>query len=215
MIIAAIDGACRRNGTPDCVSAGGVFMSFEDGTCSTVSTHEYNSTNQRGELHALLLAIVNISYFKQEAQILTDSEYIFNAMTKQWYTRWSHYGWRTANGDDVKNKDLWQRIYAAMLECPVEIHFYHIKGHCIPFGKVTATNLLHIDPSGRKLLDKVEEQFELVKNQKQKNFDAAQYLSYKNNGFELSADILKRFITFNTVADAVATKAVEIADRER
>lgn len=215
MIIAAIDGACRRNGTPDCVSAGGVFMYFEDGTCSTVSTHEYNSTNQRGELHALLLAIVNISYFKQEAQILTDSEYIFNTMTKQWYTRWSHYGWRTANGDDVKNKDLWQRIYAAMLECPVEIHFYHIKGHCIPFGKVTATNLLHIDPSGCKLLDKVEEQFELVKNQKQKNFDAAQYLSYKNNGFELSADILKRFITFNTVADAVATKAVEIADRER
>lgn len=215
MIIMAIDGACRRNGTPDCVSAGGIFMSFEDGTYSTASTHEYRSTNQRGELLALLSAITNAVLFNQETCIITDSEYIFNAMTKQWYNRWHDNGWLTASGDEVKNKDLWQDIYQRIQWCDIEVHFYHIKGHCIPFGKVTADRLLSSDTSGKSLLDNVTEQFERVKTNKVQNLKAAQSLSYKNNGFELPEDTLKLFITFNTVADAVATKAVEIADRER
>ena len=28
MLVIAIDGACRRNGKPDCVSAGGVFIMY-------------------------------------------------------------------------------------------------------------------------------------------------------------------------------------------
>ena len=96
-----------------------------------------------------------------------------------------------------------------------EVHFYHIKGHCIPFGKVTAENALFFDSSGELLLNKVSEKFEQVKGTRQDIFAAAQQLSEKNNGFKLPEKVFKRFVVFNTVADAIATHAVEIADRER
>ena len=60
MLTISIDGACRRNGKPDCTASGGVFYyGNTDGVkrCGVLSAYEYNSTNQRGELLALLKAL--------------------------------------------------------------------------------------------------------------------------------------------------------------
>ena len=62
MLLISIDGACRRNGKPDCVSAGGVFIQQFDSKLnlqqtSILSNYETASTNQRGELLALLTAL--------------------------------------------------------------------------------------------------------------------------------------------------------------
>ena len=214
-MIMAIDGACRRNGKPNCTAAGGVFVMHPDGSTAVISCSEQESTNQRGELSALLMALQYATCQQYEVQLITDSEYIFNAMTKQWYSRWRAYGWTTAAGDPVKNKDIWQQVCDIMENSTNEVHFYHIKGHCIPFGKVTAENALFFDSSGELLLNKVSEKFEQIKDTRQDIFAAAQQLSEKNNGFKLPEKVFKRFVVFNTVADAIATHAVEIADRER
>lgn len=220
----AIDGACRRNGKPDCVAAGGVFVTGIDDTGvvgrATKSVYEYGSTNQRGELLALLKALKVVFKRKCEAQIVTDSEYLFNAMTKQWYRSWQSGGWLTRDGYEVKNKDIWEQIaeYANMLERDdIEVLFYHIKGHCIPFGAVTACRSLEEDPTGEKLYGLVCEKFDLVSTAKADLFKYASDLSIKNNGFALphSNPLFKALVVANVVADAIATKAVEEADNRR
>ncbi len=224
MRVIAIDGACRRNGKPDCTSSGGVFVQVLNGwreyvTSEVLSTHEYASTNQRGELLALLLALDNACMAKDaDTFIITDSEYIFNAMTKAWFVRWYNNNWKTAAGESVKNSDIWLEIFMAMRRCEeadVLLHFYHIKGHCIPFGRVTADNLLARDPSGKLLLDEVHKKFSTCKSTKQDVFAAAQELSERNNGFKLPDEIFESFVVANVVADAIATKTVEAADSSR
>lgn len=223
MIIYAIDGACRRNGKPDCTSSGGVFCYLDTGDgkfCKSFSTYEYGSTNQRGELLALRAALIDIqeSAEHSDVYIVTDSEYIFNAMTKEWYVSWERKGWRTAAGDCVKNSDIWHDIcyiMAAINNMGIEPVFYHIKGHCIPFGRVTADNLLTRDPSGKQLLKEVAKKFEACKDTKADVFEAAQQLSERNNGFRFPDDAFKKMVVCNVMADAVATMAVDDADARR
>lgn len=198
-MIIAIDGAARNNGKPHCVSAGGLYI--RDYGCSqALATFETRSTNQRGEMLALRLAM---QYAANDTFIITDSEYLFNAMTKNWCDKWAHNGWRTASGDLVKNMDLWQQIHAIRKD----VNFYHIKGHCISLGKVTAARLLATDYSGELLYQEALKKFD----SSTKDFSAVQELSIKNNGFRLDPGILRTFIALNTVADAIATKEVEQA----
>lgn len=221
MQLISIDGACRRNGKPDCVSAGGVFVQrIRPGYVPetlTMSICEHSSTNQRGELSALYLALQYLQAHLVDAIIVTDSEYLFNAMTKKWYDNWANKGWLTATGEPVKNIDLWKNIASVIheVELSSDVAFYHIKGHCISFGKVTATKLLDEDLSGKTLLRQVTNKFVDSASDKFGTFKAAQELSVKNNGYELPDDVFKRFVIANTMADAIATRAVEIADRER
>ena len=219
MYLISIDGACRRNGQPDCTAAGGVFIQWAEpgekhlAAVDTFGVHEYNSTNQRGELLALLEALLFLKKADSEAQILTDSEYIFNAMTKEWPSRWDANGWLTASGEPVKNEDLWKKVLTASRSVPNEVSYFHIKGHVIPFGAVTARNAL-ADESGGYLACLVKEKYDKIAHTKQAALEHASALSERNNGFRLTPDILKRFVVANVVADAVATKAVEDADRK-
>lgn len=220
----SIDGACRRNGKPDCTASGGVFIQqFDDAqrrvACHTLSAYEYNSTNQRGELLALLKAIEFIYSADMEALVVTDSEYIFNAMTKNWYGSWMSNDWKTRSGDPVKNQDIWMEIAHAMQLCEyrrdIDITFYHVKGHCIPFGRVTADNALTKDATGSTLHGLVQRRFDEVAPTKKTVFDAALELSKRNNGFEPVLATFKEWVVANVVADAIATKVVDAADSLR
>lgn len=224
MLFISIDGACRRNGKPDCTASGGVFVQqFDENhnrvACHALCAYEYNSTNQRGELLALLKAIEFIYAADTEALVVTDSEYIFNAMTKRWYVSWMNNDWRTRSGDPAKNKDIWTAIAHAMQLCEyrrdIDITFYHVKGHCIPFGKVTADTALTRDDTGALLHSMVLDRYDSVAPAKKAVFDAALELSVRNNGFEPAPDSFREWVVANVVADAIATKAVEAADRLR
>lgn len=212
MLLIAIDGACRRNGKPDCIAAGGVFIQHlaDNGVVSTaaLSNYEHGSTNQRGELLALLTSLDYIYTANQPALLVTDSEYLFNAMTKNWVTNWSCKGWLTAAGEPVKNRDIWESILHAYNKC-VDITFYHIKGHCIPFGDVTAKKLLEQDRSGKALHKEVLIKYDTSKRDK---LDAANELSVRNNGFAFEEHNLKMFVAANIVADTIATVCVDAAD---
>lgn len=215
----AIDGACRRNGKPDCVSSGGVFIQRHteaDVFLHTLTDYEIQSTNQRGELIALLAALNYIYNFNDSAQVITDSEYIFNTMSKEWFNGWESRGWKTAVNEPVKNSDLWSEIvnyYRMCVDKGIDITFYHIKGHCIPFGKVTANKLLDEDKSGAALYNAISEKYDSVASTtRAEKIKEANELSKRNNGFVLDDEILKAFIVMNTMADAIATKCVDEAD---
>ena len=223
MLRIAIDGACRRNGKPDCISSGGVYVHRLNAD-GTVQDHglfaltEEKSTNQRGELLALHRALRYIFDMQDDAIIITDSEYIFNTMTKNWCDRWDSNGWKTASGEQVKNRDLWEKIYAVakfLSDTGRDVSYYHIKGHCIPFGAVTADRLLSEDDTGEKLYKEVQKKFDAVASTKKDIFAKAQKLSEVNNGFELAPDIFKEFVVMNTVVDAIASTEVTNIDAHR
>lgn len=219
MLVISIDGACRRNGKPNCVSAGGVFIMHYNNALELTHTalksnYELESTNQRGEMLALLTAIDYVYDSKQSAQVITDSEYLFNTMTKNWCGNWANKGWITSTGEPVKNKDIWLQIKHAHDRClaeGIELIFYHVKGHTIPFGKVTAQRLLAQDSSGSALYEAVKQKYYKVKDEKDVLGKVAE-LSEKNNGFVPTGEILERFVVTNIIADAVATRCVEAAD---
>jgi|WetSurMetagenome_2_1015567.scaffolds.fasta_scaffold288534_2 ribonuclease HI len=227
MTIIAIDGACRRNGKPDCISAGGVFVcqiNKDTDKFAKLSGYELNSTNQRGELSALILALTYImklnythSPFETGTQIITDSEYLFNSMTKEWYKNWQRKGWLTAVNEPVKNRDLWEKISSLSAQCEetgTEVNYYYIKGHCLSIGAVTAQTSLKKDTTGEDLYKLIEDQYSAKQYTPKiiELLDNAQTLSLKNNGFRLNDKTLRRFVVFNLMADRIATECADAAN---
>lgn len=211
----AIDGACRGNGKPDCVSTGAAVVQkinndYTEGALSIYYAKDFNSTNQRGELKGMLQALLFVEKFadpNEEVQIITDSEYIFNTLTKQWYRSWRNSNWITSQGNDVKNQDLWKRLVEVYEHVEERIIFYHTKGHCLSVGAVTANNLLSADMTGEALLqvvkDKYDADFSSAKTQER--LTTMKELCARNMGFEPTPDIVKTFVVMNTMADLAAS----------
>ena len=219
MLLVAIDGACRRNGKPSCISASSAFimnyneyLQLEETTI--LSGYEKGSTNQRGELIALLLALDYVCNSKQDARIITDSEYIFNAMTKNWFNTWENNNWTTATGTPVKNQDLWllvKDLYDKYYENDIDVVFYHIKGHTMHFNKKLAKQSIIADVSGRRLYDAVSQKY-LEDKEVKDIFNKTAEVSKKNNGFAFKGSSLERCVVSNMVADSIAAVVVEAID---
>ena len=212
----AIDGATRRNGKEDCVAAGAVLCQVFDYAGpqlnQVLTVHEYGSTNQRGEMLALLEALTHFcSSDFSECQIITDSEYLFNTIHHDWLTKWSK-TWLTSKGEPVKNKDIWELIFQLLQNHPNKsVNMYHIKGHILPMGKATVAKLLNTDRTGASLYEACRDKYDSyeISDIKLSNL---QELSVKNNGFELAPGVQKVFISMNKVADAIAGYVVDKAD---
>lgn len=214
----AIDGATRRNGKPDCVAAGAVVCQiFDDAGPQyqrVITVHEYGSTNQRGEMLALLEAVTHFCSSEfDECQIITDSEYLFNTIHKDWLSKWSG-SWTTSKGEPVKNRDIWELILQLIQGTDKTINIYHIKGHIIPMGRATVHGLIEKNDNGVSLYKACVVKFLSyeIDDEKLKNL---QELSVKNNGFELTDEVLKTFISLNTTADAIAGYVADKADAAR
>lgn len=220
MHLIAIDGACHHNGKVDSIGCGAcaVIHNNEENSFMAKDLHtgyllEENSTNQRAELHGLLLALSFIVENPANYLVVTDSEYIFNAMTRGWIHNWMCNDWLTSAREPVKNQDLWKDIYvklcAAERLCEDTPCFYHIKGHVVSFGKVTRNCLLSYDPTGFKLIKELIKNFDNKFNATDERIEKAQVCSERNNGFKLEYNQLRRFVAMNMLADALASYKID------
>lgn len=213
----AIDGASKGNGRDNCIGGAGVILyNMETNKVRKLQASEYGSTNQRAELLALLTAMRFISSISDRTdddqyQIITDSEYIYNMFTKQWYDGWRNNDWRNKEGEKVKNRGLIENI-VDIYECFDCITFYHIKGHVIPIGVVTANNMMEDKKSARLLYDYFQEKYEKIVYTRGELIKHAKELSVKNNGFMLDDELFKEFVVLNCVADVLASNAVLLAN---
>lgn len=64
------------------------------------------STNNIMELRACIEALTEFP----GAQVVTDSSYVKQGITA-WIGKWMRNGWKTASGEPVKNKELWEQLY--------------------------------------------------------------------------------------------------------
>lgn len=83
------------------------------------------STNNRAELQA---AITGLKALKRpcKVKVVSDSKYVVQGMT-EWVHGWSRRGWKTASGDPVKNRELWEALVEAAK--PHQVRWEWVKGH--------------------------------------------------------------------------------------
>lgn len=127
------DGSCSKNPGP----GGWATLIIYENKVSCLSGYEIESTNNRMELIAVVEALKEIikKCNKYKAfEIFSDSAYVVNSFKNRWMYNWKMNGWKTKNGRDVKNVDLWKQSIKLLglinnrnPEC--EIIFTKIKGH--------------------------------------------------------------------------------------
>ena len=121
MIKIYTDGSCLEN--PG--NGGWAAIINNDGNIEKISGNEKNTTNNRMELLATINALKQIESNKQ-IKIFTDSQYVKLGIT-EWINKWIKNNWQTSKKEDVKNKDLWLKLYN--LNNSLNIEWNWIKAH--------------------------------------------------------------------------------------
>ena len=115
------DGACLGNPGPGGWAALLRYKARE----GEIAGGEVLTTNNRMELMAAIMGLETLT----EACVVTlftDSQYVRQGIT-EWMANWLRRGWKTAGGDPVKNRDLWERLHAAAARHRVDWRW--VKGH--------------------------------------------------------------------------------------
>lgn len=117
--VVAIDGSALGNPGP----AGWAW--YVDENCWAAGGWP-SSSNNRGELTALLELLKATAPTNEELHVLADSQYVINSVTK-WIAGWKANGWRKADKKPVVNVDLMQAIDKAITGRKVS--FEWVRGH--------------------------------------------------------------------------------------
>ena len=105
MIKIYTDGACKGN--PGVGGWGAIIM--RDGKNIELFGGENETTNNRMELLAPINALREMNA-ESQITIYTDSQYVKLGIT-EWINKWIINNWQTSKKEDVKNKDLWVKLF--------------------------------------------------------------------------------------------------------
>ena len=121
-VIIYTDGACSGNPGP----GGWAAVLISGDNKKEISGGSKNTTNNIMELTAILEALKALKV-ECEVDLYSDSSYCVNAFDQKWIYGWIKKGWKTADGSDVKNKEIWEEIYNLIKKHKVTFH--KVKGH--------------------------------------------------------------------------------------
>ena len=121
MIKIYTDGSCLEN--PG--NGGWAAIIIDDEKKTQIKGSKKNTTNNQMELLAPIKALKKI-HKGSKVQIFTDSKYVKSGIT-EWIHNWKKNGWKTANKQEVKNKDLWEEL--DLLTNEFEISWNWVKAH--------------------------------------------------------------------------------------
>ena len=121
MIRIYTDGSCLGN--PG--NGGWAAIIIDDEKKTRIKGSKKNTTNNQMELLAPIKALKKIPK-GSSVQIFTDSKYVKSGIT-EWIHNWKKNGWKTANKQPVKNKDLWTEL--DLMTSEFEIKWSWVKGH--------------------------------------------------------------------------------------
>jgi len=121
MIKIYTDGSCIGN--PG--NGGWAAIIIKDEKKTEIKGSKRNTTNNQMELLAPIKALKKIPK-GSKVQIFTDSKYVKSGIT-EWIHNWKKNGWKTADKQPVKNKELWEEL--DLLNNEFEISWNWVKGH--------------------------------------------------------------------------------------
>lgn len=120
------DGACSGNPGK---GGWGIVVLLPEGMYEQCGG-KAETTNNEMELTAFVNALEYCRENKiKSVRIYTDSAYVVNGIIRGWIKKWVNNGWKTVQGNDVKNRDLWERIYKYMNFKPMVFEVKKVRGH--------------------------------------------------------------------------------------
>ena len=121
MIKIYTDGSCLEN--PG--NGGWAAIIIDSGKKTQIKGSKKNTTNNQMELLAPIEALKKIPK-GSKIEIFTDSKYVKSGIT-EWIHNWKKNGWKTADKQPVKNKELWEEL--DLLANQFEISWNWVKAH--------------------------------------------------------------------------------------
>jgi ribonuclease HI len=116
------DGGCINNPGP---GGYGTILVY-DSHRKELSGGFRHTTNNRMEIYA---AIAGLETLKEPCRVtlVSDSQYLVNAIEKGWARSWQAKGWKRKDGNKAINPDLWEKVLKL---CEVhQVKFQWIRGH--------------------------------------------------------------------------------------
>ncbi len=126
-ILIYTDGACTGNPGP---GGWACIVSLPDGSVHELGGGVKETTNNRMEMAATIRALAMLEP-KESCPIVlyTDSSYVIKGIT-QWIWGWRSRGWKSAEGKDVANRDLWEELLRQVTRLkPSNIDWRYVRGH--------------------------------------------------------------------------------------
>ena len=125
-IIIFCDGACSGNPGPG--GWGSVIVEGE--LVRELGGRSPRTTNNQMELAAAIEALIAINGHPGEVSLYTDSVYVIRGIT-QWIWAWRQRGWKSAEGNDIANRDLWEKLFsvASARRKPNDMTWKYVRGH--------------------------------------------------------------------------------------
>ena len=103
----------------------GAILMFND-IKKEISGGKKDTTNNVMEVTAVIEALKLLKR-ECEVEVYSDSAYVVNCFNNGWIYNWIKNNWRTSGKEPVKNKELWQELYA--LTKKHKVKFVKVKGH--------------------------------------------------------------------------------------
>ncbi len=132
-VLAFTDGACRGNPGP---GGWGVLLRYRNRE-KRLQGSETLTTNNRMELQAAIQALASLRR-RSAVHLTTDSKYVKSGIT-DWVPQWKRRGWKTAGGQPVKNRDLWELLEE--LVARHDVTWFWVRGHSGHEGNEIADRL--------------------------------------------------------------------------
>lgn len=216
-MIISTDGACKRNGTPQCSSAGVAWAITDNGEMYFNATYESSgSTSQRGEINGLINALT-IAYDEAHGTdevivIITDSEYICNTVRLGWSFKWESNNWMGAQGP-AKNADLWAKVNVLLRRLNANdedrVVMSWTKGHLMSYTPANTARAMREDSSGVELYSRI---LAIANRPSDHDRIVADYKDNLNKHQEIipfdPEECITR-VTMNVMADCLATYVVQ------
>ena len=120
------DGAAKGNPGP---GGWGAIVVTRDQRVTELGGGAPHTTNNRMELSGAIAALQHVANEPGSVAIYTDSTYLILGIT-QWMWGWRKRGWKTAQGGDVLNRDLWEQLSSLVgTRARGDVDWHWVRGH--------------------------------------------------------------------------------------
>ncbi|MGZ3697379.1 MAG: ribonuclease H family protein, partial [Bdellovibrionota bacterium] len=126
-ILIFADGASSGNPGP---GGWGAVVVHPTGEVVELGGGDAPTTNNKMELMAVIRGLAEVERDAGPVEVYTDSTYVIRGIT-QWIWGWRKRGWKTAEGGDVLNVELWKTLSALVAKRGKEnpIDWKYVRGH--------------------------------------------------------------------------------------
>jgi ribonuclease HI len=125
-IIVFTDGAAKGNPGP---GGWGAIVVTADQRVTELGGGSPHTTNNKMELSGAIAALQHVANQPGPVAIYTDSTYLIQGIT-QWMWGWRKRGWKTREGGDVLNRELWEQLSSLVdARARGEVVWHWVRGH--------------------------------------------------------------------------------------